>query len=149
MKYLSLLLLWPALALAQPPAGQMDQQQMFEKSKKMMLDMTNESLPPMKEARSCLQGADSQSEFEKCAQIMIDLNKKMMARLGPMHGDNPGHQPKMKDPSEIQWNEETKKNMLKYLEQSITVGTAMQGCLNSSSGLQQLQQCMQSQKPTP
>ena len=148
MKYLSLLLLWPALALAQPPAGQMDQQQMFEQSKQMMLSMTNESLPPMKEARSCLKGADSQGEFEKCAQIMIDLNEKMMARLGPMPGHK-GQPPAMKDPSEITWNEETKSNMLKFLDQSIMVGSAMQDCLNSSSGLQQLQQCMESKKPKP
>ena len=148
MKYLSLLLLWPALALAQPPAGQMDPQQMFEQSKQMMLAMTEESLPPMREARSCLKGADSQSEFEKCAEIMIELNKKMMARLGPMHGQE-AQPPKMKDPSEIEWNEETKKNMLMYLDQSITVGTAMQDCLNASGGLQQLQQCMQSKKPAP
>jgi hypothetical protein len=149
MKYLSLLLLWPALALAQPPGGQMDEQQMFEQSKKMMLSMASESLPAMREAQGCLKGADSQGEFEKCAQIMVELNKKMMARLGPMQGNNPGHQPKMKDPSEIEWNEETKTNMLKYLDQSITVGSAMQDCLNTSSALQQLQQCMQSKKPTP
>ena len=148
MKYLSLLLFWPVLALAQPPAGQMDQQQMFEQSKKMMLSMTEESLPSMREARGCLEGADSQGEFEKCAQIMIELNKKMMARMGP----TPGHQgqaPEMKDPSEIEWSDEVKTNMLKFLDQSIMVGTAMQDCLNSSSGMQQLRQCMESKKPTP
>lgn len=148
MKFLPFLLLWPALALAQPPAGQVDQQQMFEQSKKMMLSMTNESLPSMREARTCLKSADGQSEFEKCAQIMIDLNKKMMARLGPMNGQQ-GQSPKMKDPSEIEWNEQTKGNMLKFLDQSIMVGTAMQDCLNSSSGMQQLQQCMQSKKAAP
>ncbi len=149
MRFLYLLLLWPALALAQPPGGQMDQQQMFDQTKKMMLSMTEETLPVMRESQTCLKAADDQAAFEKCAQIMVELNKKMMARMGPAHGMPEGQAPEMKDPSEIEWNEETKGNMLKFLDRSIMVGTAMQDCLKQSGNLQQMQQCMQSKKPTP
>jgi hypothetical protein len=149
MRFLPLLLLLPALALAQPSAGQMDQQQMFDQTKKMMLSMTEETLPAMQESYSCLKAADDQAAFEECAQIMIELNKKMMARMGPMHGAPEGQAPQMKDPSEIEWNQETKDNMLKFLDRSIMVGTAMQDCLKQSSDLQQMQQCMQSKRPTP
>jgi hypothetical protein len=149
MRLLPLLLLLPGLALAQPPAGQMDQQQMFNQSKTMMLSMTQETLPVMQESYACLKAANDQAAFEKCAQIMMELNKKMMARMGPTHGAPEGQAPQMRDPSEIEWNEETKANMLKHLDRSILVGTAMQDCLKQSNDPQQMKQCMDSKKPTP
>lgn len=149
MRFLAILLLLPILAVAQPTAPQMDQQQFYEQTKKMMLPMIQESLPAMREARSCLQAADDQDAFEKCAGIMQELDKKMRARLGPVPGMQEGQAPPVKDPKEIEWNAETKKNMLRYLDHSITVGNAMSDCLDQSSTMQQMQQCMQSKKPTP
>ncbi|MCU7813093.1 MAG: hypothetical protein KZQ77_17955 [Candidatus Thiodiazotropha sp. (ex Notomyrtea botanica)] len=144
MRILSLLLLIPSLAMAQPPTGQMDPQQIFEQSKQMMLPMMEESLPAMKEAKACLQKADDQSSFESCAEIMADLDKKMRARMGAMPGNQ--DQP-MKDPKDIEWNAETKKNMLHFLDRSILIGTAMSDCFKQSSSMEQMQKCSQASMP--
>ncbi|MEJ2454984.1 MAG: hypothetical protein P8103_12610 [Candidatus Thiodiazotropha sp.] len=149
MRFLAFLLLLPMLASAQPPAQQMDPQQFFEQTKQMMLPMMQETLPAMREARSCLQAADDQAAFEDCAEIMVELDKKMRARVGPAHGMQGAEAPPMKDPKEIEWNAETKKNMLQYLDHSITIGSAMSDCLNQSGTVEQMQQCMQSKRPTP
>ncbi len=146
MKYLPLLLLMPIVALAQPPAGQMDPQLIFEQTKKMMLPIMDETLPTMREARSCLQGADDQAAFEKCAEVMVALDKKMRERMGPATG---AKTPPMTDPKDIEWTPETKEKMLKFLDNSITVGSAMSDCLNQSTGMEQMQQCMQAKKPKP
>jgi hypothetical protein len=71
----------------------------------------------------------------------------MMSRAGAAGALPQGHTPRMRDPSEIQWNEQTKSNMLKFLDQSIMVGTAMRECLMQSDNQQQLKQCMASKKP--
>ena len=146
MKYLPLLLLVPVLALAQPPAGQMDPQQVYEQTKQMMLPMMQETLPVMREARSCLQGADDQAAFEQCAKVMVELDKKMRARMGGVSGSQT---PPMTDPKDIEWNPENKKKMLHFLDNSITIGTAMSDCLNQSSAMQQMQECMQAKAPKP
>lgn len=149
MRFLAILLLLPALALAQQTTPQRGQQQFYEQTKKMMLPMIQESLPAMREARSCLRAAVDQVAFEKCAGIMQELDEKMRARLGPAPDMQDGQAPPVKDPKEIEWNAETKKNMLQYLDHSITVGNAMSDCLNQSGTMQQMQQCMQSKKPKP
>jgi hypothetical protein len=149
MRFLVLFLLLPTLALAQTPPPQMDQQQFYEQTKKMMLPMMQESLPAMRKARSCLQDADDQAAFEACAKIMTDLDEKMRAQLGSGNGMHGGQTPPMKDPKEIEWNAETKKNMLQYLDRSIIVGSAMSDCLSKSSTMDQMQQCVQSKKPKP
>jgi hypothetical protein len=143
MKIIYLLLLFPVMALAQPPAGQMDQQQFFEQSKQMLLPMMEESLPVMKEARGCLAKADDQSAFEDCAEIMAELDKKMRARMEAMMppGMQPRHESPVKDPKEIEWNEKTKKEMLGFLDQSISVGQAMSDCFRKSTTVEQMQQC--------
>jgi hypothetical protein len=146
MKYLPLLLLIPVVALAQPPAGHIDPQQIFEQSKKMMLPIMEETLPTMREARSCLQGAEDQAAFEKCAEVMVALDKKMRERMGPATS---AKTPPMSNPKDIEWNAETKEKMLKFLDNSITVGTAMSDCLNQSTGMEQMQQCMQAKKAKP
>jgi hypothetical protein len=149
MRNIYLLLLLPVIALAQPPGGQIDPQQFFEQSKQMLLPMMEESLPVMKEARSCLAKADDQSSFEDCAEIMAELDKQMRARMEATMP--PGMQPKqqapMKDPKEIEWNEKTKKEMLGFLDQSITVGQAMSNCFKQSSTVEQMQQCSMAAMP--
>jgi hypothetical protein len=127
----------------------MDPQQFFEQSKKMMLPMIEESLPVMKEARSCLQAAQSKDDLQVCTELMAALQKKMQARMGPAMGMPEGEQPPVKDAKEVEWNEATKKNMLMFLDRSILVGSAMQECLTQSSGMGQMQQCMESKRPNP
>ncbi len=143
MKIIYLLLLLPAMALAQPPGGQMDQQQFFEQSKQMLLPMMEESMPAMKKARGCLAKADDQSEFEACAEIMAELDKKMRTRMETMMP--PGMQPRddspVKDPKKIEWNEKTKKETLDFLDQSIAMGQAMSDCFRKSTTVEQMQQC--------
>jgi hypothetical protein len=151
MKKLSLLMLLPALALAQPPGQgvQMDPQQFFDQSKKMMLPAIAESLPVMQEARRCLQAAESQEDLQACGEIMAQLQEKMQARMGLPSGLSEGQEPPMRNSKDIEWNEETKKNALMFLNHSILVGSAMQECFNQSSGVEQMQQCMQAKKPKP
>ena len=149
MRFLPLLLLLPTLALAQPPASQMDPQQFFEQTKQMMLPMMQETLPAMREARGCLQAANDQAAFEECAQIMVELDKKMRKRMGPAPGMPQGEEPPMKDPKDIEWTEEAKSNMLQFLDRSITIGSAMSDCLTQSGTMEQMQQCMQSNQPRP
>ncbi len=156
MRFSALFLMLPALALAQPPGQpmpQMDPQQFFEQSKKMMLPMVEDSLPTMREARACLEKADDQAAFDECSKIMAELQKKMQARMGPLHGmpedQQPpqGAEPPMQEPKQIEWNEQTKKNMLQFLDRSILMGDAMKDCLQKSGNLEQMQQCMQAKRP--
>ncbi|MGD8907731.1 MAG: hypothetical protein PVI92_00180 [Chromatiales bacterium] len=149
MKILSLLLLLPALALAQQsgPGAQMDHQQFFDQSKKMMLPAIEESLPLMREARRCLQAAENQEDLQACGEIMGQLQEKMQARTPS--GVPEGQESPMTEPKDIEWDEETKRSALLFLERSILVGSAMQECFNQSSGMEQMQQCMQAKKPKP
>jgi hypothetical protein len=144
-------MLLPAVALAQPPepGAHMDPQQFFEQSKKMMLPMIEESLPVMRKARRCLQAAENREDLQACGEIMAQLQEKMQARMGPPPGMPEGREPPMRDPKDIEWNEETKKNTLLFLDRSILVGSAMQTCFNQSSSMEQMQQCMQAKKPKP
>lgn len=156
MRVSALFLMLPALAMAQPPGQpmpQVDPQQIFEQSKQMMLPMVEESLPTMREARDCLGKAESQSDFENCSKIMEELQKKLHARMGPMpdmpEGQQPpqGAEPPMQERKPIEWNEQTKQNMLKFLDRSILMGDAMKECLQKSADMDQMQQCMQSKRP--
>ncbi len=156
MRFSALFLMLPALAMAQPPGQpmpQMDPQQIFEQSKKMMLPMVEESLPTMREARACLEKAEDQADFEGCAKIMEELQKKLHARMGPMpdmpEGQQPpqGAEPPKPEQKPIEWNDQTKKNMLQFLDRSILMGDAMKDCLQKSGSMDQMQQCMQAKRP--
>jgi hypothetical protein len=156
MRTPALLLLLPTLAFAQPPAtnaqppaAKMDPQQFFEQSKARMQPIMAESLPAMKKTLACMQKAEDQGAYEKCAEIMSELDKKMREKMG-MPADMPaGHSEKMKDPKELEWNAENKKKMLMFLEHSITVGTAMNDCFDKSTTMDQMQQCIQASKAKP
>jgi hypothetical protein len=149
MRTPALLLLLPTLAFAQPPAtnahppaATMDPQQFFEQSKARMQPMMAESLPAMKKTLACMQKADDQAAYEKCAEIMSALDKQMREKMG-MPADMPtGDSEKMKDPKELEWNAENKKKLLMFLEHSIAVGTAMNDCFNKSTTMEQMQQCV-------
>jgi hypothetical protein len=148
MKWLLMALLFPMLAIAQPPQGsggeQMDPQQYFDRSKEMMLPMIEKSLPAMKETKSCLSKASDQATFTKCVEIMVNLEKEMKMGQG---ASMPGHQkPQTQQPKEIEFNEKTRQDMLKYLEHSIGLGTALKKCFTSSSSPDQMQSCMQAEK---
>ncbi|MEW8683763.1 MAG: hypothetical protein AB2536_17830 [Candidatus Thiodiazotropha endolucinida] len=149
MKWCRLLLLLPSLALAQPPGGQIDQQQFFEQSKEKMLPMMAKSIPAMKQTKSCLEKANDQAAFEKCAEIMTAMEKEIKERLGPVPGVPKGQQQPTKTPKDIKFTPEAKKNMMKFLERSIMIGTAMQKCFTDSSTVDQMQGCMQAARPKP
>jgi hypothetical protein len=149
MKWRYIFCLLPSLAVAQPPGSQMDQQQFFEQSKQKMLPMMEKSIPAMQETKRCLETADDQASFEACAAIMTAMEKEIKERLGPVPGMPEGKQPSTKRPEDIKFTPETKQNMLKFLERSIMIGTAMQKCFTQSSKVEQMQQCMQAARPTP
>ncbi len=160
MRFSALFLMLPALAMAQPPAQpmpQIDPQQFYEESKKMMLPMVEETLPAMREARSCLEKAGDQAAFEACGKIMEEVSKKMQARMGGMPGMPgmpPGHQPpqgagsSVQEREHIEWNDENKQKMLQFLDRSILMGDAMKECMQKSGTMEQMQQCMQSKRPS-
>lgn len=149
MRRLALLLLLPTLAFAQQPAEKMTPQQYFEMSKARMQPIMAESLPAMRKTLDCMKQADDQPAYEKCAEIMSELDNKMREKMG-VPGLAPGDkQPKAKDPKSLEWNAENKQKMLKFLEHSIEVGTAMNDCFTKSSKVEEMQQCMQANKPKP
>jgi len=163
MRTLALLLLLPTLAFAQPPAtntqppttnahppaAKMDPQQFFERSKARMQPMMEETLPAMKETLTCMQQAEDQAAYEKCAEIMSALDKKMREKMG-MPAEAPAdHASKIKDPKELEWNAENKKKLLMFMEHSIAVGTAMNDCFKKSTTMEQMQQCVGASKAKP
>ena len=151
MKWLLASLLLPSIAFAQqpapPPGEQMDPQQFFEQSKRTMLPMMEKSLPAMQETKACLGKAEDEAAFKKCVAIMTDLEKEMQAKMGPVPGMPGGQPPQMKEPKEIEFNAENKKNMLMFLDRSIAVGSALQKCFSSSDTVEQMRSCMQAAKP--
>ncbi len=149
MKWRHIMLMLPSLAVAQPPGTQMDQQQFFEQSKQKMLPMMEKSIPAMRKTKSCLQKADDQAAFEKCAEIMTALEKEIKERMGPVPGMPEGKQQPRKGPEDIKYTPETKQNMLKFLERSIMIGSTMQKCFTQSSKVEQMQSCMQAARPKP
>lgn len=151
MRKVSLLLLLPAVVLAQQPGPgpQKDPQQFFEMSKKMMLPLIEEQLPVMHETRSCLQAADDQGQMEACAKIMDEYEKKLRAQMKAAPGMPAGQAPPAKDRQEIVWNAERKQKMLQFLDRSILFGKAMQACFSQSGTPDQMDRCMQAKKPKP
>lgn len=146
MKYLSLLVLLPMVALAQPPAPQMDSKLFFEEAKKVMQPMVQESLPAMRQTRACMENADDQATFEKCAEIMVEMEKKMRAQAGSGAHMPQGRGSTTPDPKDVKWNKMTKARTLKSLDRSIAMGDAMNDCLNKSASMEQYQQCLEAAK---
>ena len=151
MKWLLASLLLPSIAFAQqpapPPGEQVDPQQYFELSKSTMLPMMEKSLPAMEETRECLGEAEDETAFKKCVAIMTALEQEMQAKMGPVPG-MPGMPPvQSKEPQEIEFNAENKNNMLRFLDRSIVLGAALQKCFSSSDTVDQMQSCMQAEKP--
>jgi hypothetical protein len=151
MKWFRLALFLPSLVAAQqpPPGGapQMDPQKFFEQSKQKMLPMMEKSIPAMKETRLCLEKAEDQASFEKCAEIMTAMEKEIREKMGPVPGMPEGQNAPTKGPEDIEFTPETKKNMMMFLDRSIMIGTAMQKCFNQSSTADQMQSCMQAARP--
>jgi len=147
MNKLPFLLLAPALVMAQPPAPEMDPDQYFEKSKQMMLPMMEASLPALQEVKSCVEAAQDKAAFEKCADLMAALDQKMRSMAGEAAGMPENRMPAVTDPKQIEWNEEAKQKLIKFLDRSIFVGATMSGCFRQSSDMQQMQQCLQAHKP--
>ncbi|MEJ2620412.1 MAG: hypothetical protein P8163_09160 [Candidatus Thiodiazotropha sp.] len=146
MKWLLTTLLVPTLALAQPAeqgAGQMDPQQHFDQSKQAMLPVIDKSIPAMQETKTCLNQAKDQAAFQKCVDIMIALEQEMRAKMGRGGAQQAQSQPAKK----IEFNEQNKQNMLKFLDQSILVGEALKKCFNSSQSPDQMSSCMEAAKP--
>ena len=91
-----------------------------------------------------MEGADDQAAFEKCAEIMIEMEKKMRTQMGP--GARMPQGPTAKDPKDVKWNKITKARTLKSLDRSIAMGDAMNDCLKNSTSMEQYQQCVEAKK---
>ena len=149
LKRLSFLLLSPALVMAQPPEMNMDPQAFFEQSKAVMVPMMEQSLPGLNAVKECVQGAEDRAAFEKCTELMTELDNKLRGMAGQVTGMPVDKMPPAKDPKEIEWSPETKEKMLNFLDRSIAMGTAMSGCFKQSANMQAMQQCMQASQPKP
>ena len=146
MKWLLTTLLVPTLVLAQPPGqgeGQIDPQQHFEQSKKAMLPVIDKSIPAMQETKSCLNQAKDQAAFQKCVDIMVALEQEMQAKMGRGGAAKAQSQ----QPKKIEFNEQNRQNMQKFLDQSILVGQALKKCFNSSQSPDQMSSCMKAAQP--
>jgi hypothetical protein len=150
MKWLIPALLFPALTFAAQPSGpaggQMDPVQYFQQSKQRMLPIIEKSLPAMQETKACLNKAEDQGAFQKCVEIMTTLDKEMRTNMGSAPGMNGSAQPAAKEPQKIEFNEQNKTNMLRFLERSILIGSAMKKCFSASEMPEQMQTCMQAEK---
>jgi hypothetical protein len=150
MKWLIPALLLPVMSYAAQPlgaaGGQMDPMQYFQQSKQRMLPIIEKSLPAMQETEACLNKAENEAAFTKCVEIMTTLDKKMRASMGSAPGMSGSAQPATKEPQKIEFNEQNKTNMLKFLERSILIGNAMKKCFSSSETPEQMQTCMQAEK---
>ena len=149
MKKLIFLLLSPALVMAQPPAVKIDSQAFFEQSKAAMLPMMEQSLPGLNTVKDCVQRAEDKAAFEKCTDLMAELDNKLRGMASQATGMPLDKMPATKDPKEIEWTPESKQNMLKFLDRSIAKGTIMSGCFKQSASMQEMQQCMQASKSKP
>jgi hypothetical protein len=94
----------------------------------------------MQETKTCLNQAKDQAAFQKCVDIMIALEQEMRATMGQGGAQQ---QPAKK----IEFNEQNRQNMQKFLDQSILVGQALKKCFNSSQSPDQMSSCMQAAKP--
>ena len=146
MRTLAILLLLPLVALAQPPAEKIDPQQFFEMSKARMQPMMEESLPAMRKTLACMKQAEDQAAYEKCAEIMSALDQKMREKMGMPENPAGAAQAHKQDPKSLEWTAENKQKMLQFLERSIEVGTAMNDCFTKSTTVEQMQQCMKTNK---
>jgi hypothetical protein len=147
MKWLGVLLFIPSLVLAQAPESAADQQKYFEESKQRMLPMMKKSIPAMQNTRLCLEKADNQAAFEKCSEIMTAMEKEIEEEIGPLPGMPQGEQVPKNSPEDIEFTPETKSNMIKFLDRSIMIGTAMQDCFNQSTTADQMRGCMEAARP--
>jgi hypothetical protein len=111
--------------------------------------MMEKSIPAMKQTKSCLEKVNDQAGFEKCAEIMTAMEKEIQEKMGPVPGMPEGQQAPAKSPKDIEFTPETKTNMLKFLERSILIGTAMQKCFSQSGTADQMRSCMQAARPKP
>ena len=148
MKIVATLLLVPVVALAQAPNPGMDRGQVLEQMKRVMLPMMEQSLPEMDKTRQCVQESGNTAELNKCAEIMQEFQKKMMAGMAPPPGADAKMPPPQKAP-EIEWSQEKRDEILQGLDISIKQATAMTGCLRSSETPEQMDSCMQKSGLSP
>ncbi len=123
MKLVASLLFLPVVALAAPSDHQAQMDQIFKMAKSRMLPMLEQSVPAMERTRNCLQAAESKDDFIECTTIMRDLQQKMMQNLAPQGAPHQKRPPKEEfDASKIEWNAETKAQMLTDITQSVEQG---------------------------
>jgi hypothetical protein len=144
MKLVASLLFLPVVALAAPSDHQAQMDQIFKMAKSRMLPMLEQSVPAMERTRNCLQAAESKDDFIECTTIMRDLQQKMMQNLAPQGAPHQKRPPKEEfDASKIEWNAETKAQMLTDITQSVEQGKATKGCLESSNSASEMESCME------
>ena len=108
--------------------------------------MMEESLPAMRKTLACMKQAEDQAAYEKCAEIMSALDQKMREKMGMPENPAGAAQAHKQDPKSLEWTAENKQKMLQFLERSIAVGTAMNDCFTKSTTVEQMQQCMKTNK---
>ena len=142
IRFAVVLLLLPFVALAQAPQGEVDEAQMVEQMKKMMLPMMEKSIPAMEKTRACIQASDNTADLKACAEIMRAFQKEMTAMMGGPEASPHGSGP-MDEELDIEWSQELKTEMLAGLEQSIKATKVAKGCMESSSSGDEMRTCME------
>jgi hypothetical protein len=147
MKYLAVLMFLPALAMAQPPEAQ-TQMPTFDEYKQAMQPAVDESLPIMRDTRTCLDKASNKEAAEQC---MITNAEKVIAlqqKLGGSAAAAPQDPQKMgKFPDGFEWNDEVKQKLLQNMDRAIEFNTAKQACLKVSNTKEEMGDCMRSKMP--
>ena len=137
MKFLFSLLLVPVLAFAQAPQGQMDERQMFEHFKSMMLPLMDKSLPVMQQIKACIERSQNAQDLDSCLDIMMDFQKEMAASMA-----GGGAQVPIPEKPQLQWSPELKSEMLADISKSIQETSATKACLESSATGREMDACM-------
>jgi len=109
----------------------------LEMQKVVLLDMQDRITTEMKNIPNCLENADSKEEALKCNQHLQELHKEFELLLGIDNNVAPDNM------NNFIWNETTKENLIKELEDSIQPMQEMYTCLQTAETQEEQDKCFE------
>ncbi len=140
---LAILLLAPAVAMAQQAKNPMTDPQMFAQMKQMMMPQMQESLPAMEQTRSCVSASQNSADLNGCVEIMTAFQNKMRANMPKPPQGAPGHNAQQPAPPKLEWTPELKEKLMADIGTSIKNTNIAIKCMQQSSKHEEMRNCMQ------
>ena len=109
----------------------------LEMQKVVFLDMQERITAEMKDIPNCLENANTKEEALKCNQNLQKLHKEFELLLGIDNNVAPGNM------NDFVWNETTKENLIKELEESIQPMQEMYTCLQTAETQEEQDKCFE------